>query len=248
MKAVLPAAGRGLRMASTTAGLPKELLQVAGREVLLWGLEEALQAGVEGVVVITSPSKPEIAGFLNQAELSLPVQTEVQYEPNGLGHAVSLVGVENDVLVILPDTIFYPQSPSKRVAAAIKAGADMSFAIETVSDAEVPHYGILKLDLETNTVLGIVEKPSLGEAPSRSAIAGRVGLSRRMMEFLDEFLAAQDVDGSEQGWTPAFNAAIVAGLSAVSVPIQLDEQRFDCGSPVGYSRARSFIKGSPALE
>lgn len=245
MKAVLPAAGRGVRMASTTGGLPKELLQVAGREVLLWGIEEAIQARLAAVTVITSRTKPEIAGFLGQADLGLPVQIETQDVPKGLAHAVSLVGSEDGALVILPDTLFYPDSPSGRVVQAILNGADMAFAVETVSDAEVSQYGILHLDT-LGAVLGIVEKPSAEDAPSRLAIAGRVGLSRRMMEFFEEYVAAQPATGAEQGWTLVFNAAIAGGMSAVAIPLEPGEQRFDCGSPEGYSEARRVIEGSLA--
>ena len=63
--AVIPCGGRGTRVASLGAAVPKELLPVAGKPLLQWTLEEAAAAGIERTVVVTSPAKPEIARFLS---------------------------------------------------------------------------------------------------------------------------------------------------------------------------------------
>ena len=138
MDAVIPAAGRGIRMQAITCGAPKELLPVNGIPLIVHTLQEAVDAGVTRIYIIINPRKPELHEYLvsrrrkSQARLEInkhPVYfSELrqfgiecifleQKEPRGVGHAVSLIEpyvTDNDFLVLMPDN-YYPAKPSPAV-------------------------------------------------------------------------------------------------------------------------------------
>src|SRR4051812_24722842 len=101
MIAVLPAAGRGTRMASLGLG-PKELLPLGGKSALQWTIEEARATGIDEISIVSSPDKPEIAQGFAECEIV------EQDPPNGLAPAVLAASRLRPVLLLLPDTIFYP--------------------------------------------------------------------------------------------------------------------------------------------
>ncbi|PYO38675.1 MAG: glucose-1-phosphate thymidylyltransferase, partial [Gemmatimonadetes bacterium] len=123
--AVIPCGGRGTRLAARYPHTPKELLPVAGLPLLQWTLEEVAAAGLERVIVVTSPTKPQIAKFLtDQPPNRLTTYVVTQPEPRGLGDAVTwardLVGAD-DVAVLLPDNLFAKGPAIAPVLAARRA-------------------------------------------------------------------------------------------------------------------------------
>jgi UTP--glucose-1-phosphate uridylyltransferase len=130
-KAVFPVAGLGTRVLPATKVMPKEMLTVNGKPLIQWVVEEALQAGIEQVILVTGPRKeiiekhfdnnPELLRALadkkkenmikvvQESELPEGQMSFVrQSNPRGLGHAIwcarHLVGNE-PFAVILPDDI-----------------------------------------------------------------------------------------------------------------------------------------------
>ena len=129
-KAVIPAAGLGTRFLPVTKSLPKVLLPILDKPMLQYVVEEAVQAGVEQVILVVSPGNESVAGYFQpdpglEAHLTdsgapemaekvkhasnlAQVSVVIQEQPLGLGHAVLMakdaVGSEPFV-VILPDDI-----------------------------------------------------------------------------------------------------------------------------------------------
>ena len=104
-------------MASITGDLvPKELLPVAGKPLVQWTLEEAVAAGIERAVVVTSPEKPQIAQFLStHAPIHASTTLVVQPEARGLGDALTRarsVARDEAVVMMLPDNLFSPGTPA----------------------------------------------------------------------------------------------------------------------------------------
>ncbi|WP_343215923.1 sugar phosphate nucleotidyltransferase [Collinsella sp. An2] len=130
MKAIVPAAGLGTRFLSATKCTPKEMLPVLDKPAIQYVVEEALApAEVDGVIIVTSPGKPELLSYF-QPDRSLegllrergktayaeavaeagamPVDFRYQYEPRGLGHAVRAVAdavAGESYLVLLGDYV-----------------------------------------------------------------------------------------------------------------------------------------------
>src|SRR5579862_6903822 len=111
MVGILPAAGRGTRMNSVSPG-SKELLAVGGKPVLQRVIDEAVESGVDRVVAVLSPSKPDLLEF---AALQDRLESVIQKSATGLAPATVLAAGLEPVLLLLPDTIFFPASPSSRL-------------------------------------------------------------------------------------------------------------------------------------
>src|SRR5688572_6223074 len=172
MTAVIPAAGLGTRMASVTAGEPKELLPVGGKSVLQWTIEEALLAGATRVRVVGSPVKPQIEQFVLDARNS-KIEYAIQETPEGILDAVKQ-GLESGqpAIVLMGDTIFTQGSPLPDLARMIHEGAWAAVAVQEVMLSETRLYGIVGFS-EDGKVNAIIEKPDPALAPSRWAVASR---------------------------------------------------------------------------
>jgi UTP--glucose-1-phosphate uridylyltransferase len=234
--AVIPAAGRGTRMASVTGGTAKEMLPLAGKLLLERVIDEAKASGVPEIVVVASAYKEEVMALSS----ACGARTVVQLRPEGLAFAVGLAAQRLPCLVLLPDVAFAPVSPSKRLVDPISRGFDIAIAVERVPDDAVGRYGIVEWSTETGRISRVLEKPAPSETPSRWAVASRFAFSARMSDFLQQYLREYEAV-EELHLTPVINAAIDKGLTAFAVPLETGETRYDCGTPDGYEEARRSL-------
>lgn len=239
MRAILPAAGLGTRMKEATGGGSKELLPVGGQPVIARALAEAKQAGAEKIFVISAQEKRDLNAYLAGEGVTVLIQTS----PVGLGPAVAQALVDEDCLVLLPDSFFFPQSPSSRLLESLKSSAEMAIAFRNVSDEMVSRYGIAKMDDE-GRLTGLVEKPKLEAAPSRWAVNGRYAFSAELSLWLKNWIIEHEpMPGEpELPLTPAIQAALFAGYKGAVVKVNVKEVRFDCGSLEGYRHAQEVFK------
>jgi UTP--glucose-1-phosphate uridylyltransferase len=237
MVAILPAAGRGTRMSGVGSG-SKELLPLGGKPVIQHVVEEARRAGATEIVVVASSRKPDILAFC--ADISVALQEQA----TGLAPAVLAPGRIGPTLILLPDTVFHPGSPSARLVAALSRGFDLALAVERVEDEAVSRYGIVEWTPETGRISRILEKPRPDETASRWAITARFALSDRTMFYLKNQVGELIGGDAEIALTPILNGAIGAGHTAVAIPLEQDEIRLDCGNPEGYRRACGIFEAS----
>ncbi len=166
-KAVIPAAGLGTRFLPATKVMPKEMLPVVDRPAIQVVVEEAISAGIEDILIITSPHKKLVEDHFDRAfELEIRLErkgktAEVaalraladgaqihfvrQGEPLGLGHAVSVarrhVGDE-PFAVMLPDDIMVDNGLVLRgmIEALGETGASV-VALKEFPFSEISAYG-----------------------------------------------------------------------------------------------------------
>jgi UTP--glucose-1-phosphate uridylyltransferase len=212
-KAVITAAGWGTRFLPITRSLPKEMLPLVDRPLIQFSIDEAVQAGIEQVIVVIAPGKkavedyfgssPELESFLekkgDREQLrrirALPKIADIRFvtqsEPLGLGHAIltteKVIGNE-PFAVILPDDIIDAKVPvlNSMIAVFEKYGAGV-LAVERVGDEDTRKYGIIKAGKITNKiyrVLDLFEKPAPSRAPSRLGIVGRYILTPQIFDAL----------------------------------------------------------------
>ena len=235
MVAIVPAAGKGTRMASVTGGKSKELLKLGRRTVLERVIDEAREAGADSVVVVSSDEKPE----LTAASEALGARVAIQKRPLGLGDAIACAEVADEAIVLYGDCVFWGGSPVTRMAALLARGIDGCIAVERVSDEDTWKYGIVEVDENTGGIQALIEKPGPERTSSRWAIAARFGFGVQLMAFLQEERARHIVsEGQELSMTPIFSAAVRAGFDLKAVPLQPEQKRVDCGSPEEYAEAR----------
>jgi len=213
-KAVIPAAGLGTRFLPATKAQPKEMLPIVDKPTIQYVVEEAVEAGLQDILIITGRGKRAVEDHFDKAfELEhflrakgkapeLEVVEQVtrlarlhyirQGEPLGLGHAVLLakdhVGNEPFV-VLLGDDISDPVlSATKVMISAFKELGTSILAVQAVAESDVSKYGIVAGENVGNGVIRIkdlVEKPSIAEAPSNLAIIGRYLLTPTVFKCLE---------------------------------------------------------------
>lgn len=264
--AIVPAAGLGTRFLPATKTVPKELLPVVDTPGIELVAEEAAEAGAERLVIVTSEGKDSVVAHfvedlvlegtleargkkamlekVRRAPALIKVESVVQHEPLGLGHAVGCVEPvlspdEDAVAVLLPDDLVLPTGVLETMAKVrAKRGGSVLCAIE-VTDEEVSSYGVFDVETVPDAanpnvmkVNGMVEKPKAEDAPSRFAAAGRYLLDRAIFDAL------RRVDrgvGGEIQLTDAIELLIKEG-HPVHVVVHRGS-RHDLGNPGGYLKA-----------
>jgi UTP--glucose-1-phosphate uridylyltransferase len=201
-KAVLPVAGLGTRVLPASKVIPKEMLPIVDKPTLQYIVEEAVAAGVEEIIFVTSRSKrsiedhfdsfPELESTLERkgkrkelqelrALQSMATFSSVrQPEPLGLGHAVlcarDLVGDE-PFIVMLGDIIIPPETPClPELIEVYEQYGGSVLSLVPLPPEVVPSYGIAaveELDEGGLKITHVVEKPALEEAPANLGAYGR---------------------------------------------------------------------------
>lgn len=241
--AILPAAGRGTRMATVTEGAPKELIPLGGRTVLDFVLDEAREAASH-VCVVSAPGKPAVDAHVQ--DRALVVHQDVA---RGFAHAVRL-GIQglppcDAYVVLLPDTLFSAEgsvdgSLSSRLVARLDC-AEVAIAAERVPEDKVHRYGIL--ETKNGRILRIKEKPMPHQTESRLAVSARYAFRASFADFLERECQRHDAMGEsvrELSLTPVIGSYLAQGGSGLAMPID-GWRRLDCGDPDGYADAREVF-------
>jgi UTP--glucose-1-phosphate uridylyltransferase len=258
---VIPAAGMGTRFLPATKAVPKELLPIGDTPAIQYVIDEALGAGIDHIVVVSSRHKPGIESYFaprpdlvealrrdgrDEAADRLAavgkdwrVSIVFQDEPRGLGHAVgcaeSVVGDE-PFAVLLPDEIMGDSSLLAQMNGVCAASEGSVVALKAVSPEEVSAYGVVDpmSDPDSDGVLrvaGLVEKPAVAEAPSNLIIIGRYVLTP---DVFGEIARLRPGAGGELQLTDAIRAQV--DRSPVHGVISTIA-RYDTGTPMGMLQA-----------
>ncbi len=254
-KAVLPVAGLGTRVLPASKVVPKEMLPIVDKPTLQYIVEEAVAAGIEEIILVTSRSKRSIEDHFDAfPELEQTLErkgkhkelTELrhvqglakyvtvrQIEPLGLGHAVltarELVGDE-PFIIMLGDEIFAPETPPlPRMLEVYERYQASVLALFSVPRAQISSYGIASVqDLGTGIlrITDMVEKPPIEEAPSDLAVAGRYIVTPDIFPLIEKLPPGR---GGEIQLTDALLQQAQAGR-CYGIRIS---GRYDMGTPLG---------------
>ncbi|EJB8413276.1 UTP--glucose-1-phosphate uridylyltransferase GalU [Acinetobacter baumannii] len=165
-----------------------------------------------------------------------------QPQPLGLGHAVlcakSVIG-KDDFAVLLPDVLVKDNSEKNDLSQMVSRYTESQAAqimVEAVPDHLVDQYGIVDVTRtpsvgESIAIQGIIEKPTIGSAPSNLSVVGRYILPVKIMHLLENIPKGTN---SEIQLTDAI--AMLQQIEAVEA-YRMQGQTFDCGSKLGYLKA-----------
>jgi UTP--glucose-1-phosphate uridylyltransferase len=259
--AVIPAAGLGTRFLPATKAAPKELFPIGDKPAIQYVIDEALGAGIDHIVIVSSRSKPAVEAYFRrdpelEAKLEADGKVELaerlrsigrdwrvsvvyQDDPRGLGHAVGCAAEavgDEPFAVLLPDELM-----GSSALLAQMNGVCASSEGSVVAALEVPHeqvssYGVIDpagplSDDGVIPVRDLVEKPPLDEAPSDFILTGRYVLTA---DAWPEIAALQPGRGGELQLTDALRAqAARAPFHAVVSEVS----RYDTGNPLGFLTA-----------
>jgi UTP--glucose-1-phosphate uridylyltransferase len=231
MKAVIPAAGLGTRFLPATKAQPKEMLPVFNKPTIQYVVEEAVNSGIDDIIIITGKGKRPIEDHFDKSwelESNLEKKGKIDYlnevqaisnmadifyvrqkKQNGLGDAISCakkhIGDE-PFAVLLGDTITYSDTPcTKQLMDVHEKYGGSVIAIEELPERKIERYGIVDgTEIENNIfkVNNLVEKPKLEDAPSNLGITGRYILTPDIFDKLNSIEAGV---GGEIQLTDAIN-------------------------------------------
>lgn len=211
-KAVIPAAGWGTRFLPATKAQPKEMLPIIDTPTIQYVVQEAVDSGIEDILIVSGKGKRAIEDHFDR-NMELEAQLEGnddlidemrriadmanihfirQKELNGLGDAISYakhhVGDE-PFAVLLGDTIIDSVIPVTRQLIDVYEQYRCSvIAVEAVPRDKVDRYGIVggvSIGDRICELSSLVEKPSIADAPSELAIAGRYILTPEIFRTLE---------------------------------------------------------------
>jgi UTP--glucose-1-phosphate uridylyltransferase len=264
-KAVIPAAGLGTRFLPATKAMPKEMLPVVDRPAIQYVVEEAVDAGIDNILMITGRNKRSLEDHFDRVpfiEQTLEAKGDLeklasvrraselgdihylrQGDPKGLGHAVLRarlhVGAE-PFAVLLGDDLIDERDVllETMIDVQAKTGGSVIALIEVDPD-QISSYGcadISPIDGEDYVrVNELVEKPAADEAPSNLALIGRYVLHPRVFDVLEETGPGR---GGEIQLTDALQTLAAAeGEGSGVYGVVFRGRRYDTGDKLSYLKA-----------
>ena len=258
-KAIIPAAGLGTRFLPATKAQPKEMLPIVDKPAIQYIIEEAVESGIEEILIITGRNKRSIEDHFDRSiELELQLKEQGKYdllgliedisnvtihfirqkEAKGLGHAVlcakQFVGDE-PFAVMLGDDIVDAEVPCLRQLMDVYKDCPGSIlGVQEVPKDKVSSYGIVNPRAVKHNIwqaIDLIEKPSIEEAPSQLAVLGRYILEPEIFDLLAKTKPGR---GNEIQLTDA-----ICGL-AVDHKVyayNFKGRRYDIGDKQGYLEA-----------
>ncbi|WP_338450134.1 UTP--glucose-1-phosphate uridylyltransferase GalU [Niallia oryzisoli] len=256
-KAIIPAAGLGTRFLPATKAMPKEMLPIVDKPTIQYIVEEAIESGIEDIIIVTGKGKRSIEDHFDHAvELEQNLKSKEKYElleevrnianmvdihyirqkePKGLGHAVwcarNFIGDE-PFAVLLGDDIVQAQTPClKQLMIQHEKTLSSVIGVQQVPDSETHRYGIIdpvESFGRSYQVRNFVEKPAQGTAPSNLAIIGRYIFTPEIFMFLDKQMVGA---GGEIQLTDA-----IQQLNQIQrvFAYEFEGKRYDVGEKLGF--------------
>jgi len=261
LKCLFPAAGYGTRFLPATKAMPKEMLPVLTKPLIQYGVEEAMEAGIKEMAIVTGRGKRAIEDHF---DISYELEHQIrgtekekyladirniidvcsfsytrQIEMKGLGHAIltgeTLIG-SVPFAVLLADDLCVGADGGvlAQMTELYKKYRCSIVAIEEIDIKDSSKYGIIsgkEMEDGVYMVSDMVEKPSLAEAPSNLAIIGRYILTPDIFEIL------KNTPTGKNGELQITDALKIQAKNNMVIAYKFKGKRFDCGSVDGFVEA-----------
>ena len=264
-KAVLPVAGLGTRFLPASKSIPKEMVTVVDRPAIEYVVREAVEAGIEQIILVTHSSKASIENYfdrnfelettleqkkkfdlLEEITQIIPSHVSVvsvrQPQPLGLGHAVlcakSIVG-QDDFAVLLPDVLVQDNSGKNDLSRMISHYGSSQAAqimVEAVPDHLVDQYGIVDVKQSPNEGESIAMQGIIEKPAIGSAPSNLSVVGRYILPAKIMQLLENTPKGAGNEIQLTDAIAMLQETDTVEA-YRMQGQTFDCGSKLGYLKA-----------
>ena len=264
-KCLFPAAGYGTRFLPATKAIPKEMLPVLTKPLLQYGVEEAINAGIDTMAIVTGRGKRSIEDHFDISyELEHQIKgtakehylTEIrdvitkctfsytrQIEMKGLGHAIltgqTLIGNEPFAVILADDLCDNDGAGVLKQMSELYAKYQCSIvAIEEVPKEDTNKYGVIagtEIEDGVYKIDTMVEKPDPKDAPSNLAIIGRYILTPDIFDIL------QITKPGKGGEIQITDALLEQAKVGKVIAFKFKGKRFDCGSVDGFVEATNYF-------
>jgi UDP-N-acetylglucosamine diphosphorylase/glucosamine-1-phosphate N-acetyltransferase len=236
MKAVLLAAGEGIRLLPLTATRPKHLIKIGGKPILQFCIEAVKNAGITEIIIVTHYMGNDIRQYFGDgAKFGLHISYVEQKSVLGTGNAASVAEpyIDDDFVLVYGDLLFGSDA-IKNVLFSYRRGK--TGAVMGVVPVDKPEsYGIVELDDEKK-VKQIVEKPVAVKAVSNLANAGVYVFSP---QIFDQIKQTKVTVRGEWELTDAVTLLVKKGITVLASEILKDDW-FDVGRPWDLLDANSW--------
>jgi UTP--glucose-1-phosphate uridylyltransferase len=261
-KAVFPVAGLGTRFLPATKSIPKEMLPIVDKPLIQYAVEEAVEAGIDTIIFVTSPKKRAILDHFDKDEdlLShllthgknelharisniIPPHVTTQYviqeQALGLGHAVwcakQLVGDEPFAVLLADDLIRSSESGClKQMVDEYHATGAGSMGVEEIPTSMTDQYGIVSVEKDATGRDYIRE---IVEKPAPDVAPSNLGVVGRYILPPQIFPLLESVQAGAGGEIQLTDAIAVQLNSKPLIAHAFEGVRYDCGSRQGFIRA-----------
>ena len=264
-KCLFPAAGYGTRFLPATKSMPKEMMPVVSKPLIEYGVEEALEANLADICMVTGRGKraledhfdanyeleQQIAGTDKESLLTdirqlidkCTFSYTRQREMKGLGHAIlsgeSLIGEQPFGVVLADDLCINPDGPGvlAQMAQLYKQFRCSIVAVMEVPENEVHKYGIIA-GLAISDDLIRVE--NMVEKPAREDAPSNLAIIGRYILTPDIFDLIRDTEPGKGGEIQITDALMTQAQRGCVLAYKFKGRRFDCGSIEGFIEATNY--------
>jgi len=259
-KAVIPAAGMGIRFLPATKSQPKEMLPIVDKPVIHFVVEELVNSGIDDIIIITGRGKraledyfdfmPELENHLKnsgQSNLLKSIDDILnnssihfirQREPKGLGDAILLaekhIGNEPFVVALGDDIVISEEPAAKQVVNAFNKHNASIIGVEEVPEHLVSSYGVVdgsQIDDSTFQIKDLIEKPTVQHAPSNMGIIGRYVLTSDIFDCL------KSTKPGHKGEVQLTDALKILLTKQNIYAYKIKGRRYDIGNKLGFLKA-----------
>jgi UTP--glucose-1-phosphate uridylyltransferase len=262
-KAVFPAAGLGTRFLPATKAQPKEMLPLVDKPIIQYGVEEAVAAGADNIILVTGRGKNaiedhfdvsiELESFLeargkrDQLEEVRKISNMINFayvrqgEPLGLGHAVlvtrELVGNE-PFAVILGDDVIDANPPAiKQLIDVFQRLDGPVLAVERVPRDQISSYGVIAIEPSASLGPGIYQVRDLVEKPPKDEAPSDLAIIGRYVLTPDIFPCLAGTKSDRTGEIQLTNGLRELLKQRPIYACEVQGVRHDTGNKLGFLKA-----------
>jgi len=264
-KCMFPAAGYGTRFLPATKAMPKEMLPIVSKPLIQYGVEEALEAGLKQIAMITGRGKRALEDHFDISyELEQQIQdtdkerylTGIrrlidectfsytrQVQMKGLGHAIlsgqSLIGDE-PFAVVLADDLCINTEGEGVLAQMVRLYNQFRcsiVAIQEVPPEDTHKYGIVAGEMLRDDIMRV---STMVEKPKPADAPSNMAIIGRYILTPDIFEIIQATEPGKGGEIQITDALMQQARNGLVLAYKFKGQRFDCGSAEGYMAATNF--------
>jgi UTP--glucose-1-phosphate uridylyltransferase len=264
-KCLFPVAGYGTRFLPATKSMPKEMLPVVNKPLVQYGVEEAVEAGLDNVTFVTGRGKRAIADHF---DISYELEHQIagtakeeylegirglidnvnfsftrQHNMLGLGHAIftgePLIGDEA-FGVVLADDLCIGEDGESVMAQMVKLYKQFRcsiVAIQEVPEEEVHKYGVIAGD---SMMEGLFRVTDMVEKPKKEDAPSNLAIIGRYILTPDIFDKIRETPPGANGEVQITDAILRQAKEGCVLAYKFKGRRFDCGSVEGFVDATNY--------
>lgn len=264
-KCLFPAAGYGTRFLPATKAMPKEMLPIVNKPLIQYGVEEALEAGLKQIAIVTGRNKRAIEDHF---DISFEMEQQIlgtdkeqylkgvrdlidnctfsytrQIQMKGLGHAIltgqTLIGDEAFAVVLADDLCLNPEGDGvlQQMIKLYKQFRCSIVAIQEVPHADTAKYGVIDGEMIRDDIYRV---HSMVEKPKPEDAPSNLAIIGRYILTPDIFDLIAKTEPGKGGEIQITDALMKQAQDGCVIAYKFKGKRFDCGSVEGYIDATNY--------